>query len=462
MTATGAEKVKQDILERYRKKTRLSGSHHLEARKYLPGGETRESTAYKPYPAFLESGRGFQLFDCDGNEYIDFLGNYTSLIHGHCDPDITAAVRAQLEKGSMLGSVSTHLVEHARLLCSRLPSVDMVRYTNSGTEAVMWAVRAARAVTRRDMILKLEGGYHGTTDFAKVSLIPDFAPGEVPAPHVEGLGVPKSVLQDVIVAPFNDPDMIETQLKRHQDKLAGVLLEPFIGGLGVIPPNPGYLQAVRELTTRYGVLLIFDEVQAFRLSSGGIQKMENVMPDITATGKIIGGGYPVGAFGASKEVMDRFEFDLSNPDSINHSGTFNGNEVTMVAGIASIRKFTQERADHINRLGQLLRDKLNDWFRTAGYRCQMTGIGSLSNLVYTDQPVTSVINFLQAYLPCAELQSLFHVEMINLGIYTAKRGEFVISTPMGETEIDKAVQAVQQAFSTLKPYMREKTPHLLA
>jgi glutamate-1-semialdehyde 2,1-aminomutase len=461
MVTISADQVKRDIIARYEARTPQSGRWHLEARKVLPGGETRESTAYDPYPAVLESGQGCRLVDIDGNEYLDFLGNYTSLVHGHCDPDITAAVRAQLEKGSMLGSVSIHLFEHARLLCERLPSVDMVRYTNSGTEAVMWAIRAARAVTRKDMILKMEGAYHGTCDIAKISLLPDINADGAPQPHIEGLGVPQSVLQDVVVAPFNDPDTVETLLKTHRDRLAAVLVEPFLGGLGVIPPQPGYLAALRELTKQYDVLLIFDEVQAFRLSTGGIQQMADVYPDITATGKVIGGGYPVGAFGGSREIMDRFEFDLANPDAINHSGTFNGNEVTMAAGIASIIKLDEKRIDHINRLGARLREKLNDFFRSAGIRCQMTGIGSLSNIFYTDTPVTNVTHFVNAYLPCVELQRLFHLELINRGIYTAKRGEFVISTPMTEADIDRGVEVVKDTFSLMKPYLREKTPHLL-
>ncbi|MFH2132490.1 MAG: aminotransferase class III-fold pyridoxal phosphate-dependent enzyme, partial [bacterium] len=195
-------------------------------------------------------------------------------------------------------------------------------------------------------------------------------------------------------------------------------------------------------------------------STGGIQLRENVLPDITATGKLIGGGYPVGAFGASREIMDRFEFDLTNPDAINHSGTFNGNEVTMVAGIASIRKLDQAKIDHINALGDRLRDSLNDWFRQEGLHCQMLGIGSLSNLIYADTPVTNALHFLHAYMPCIELQALIHLELINQGIYTAKRGEFVISTPMGETEIDRCVATVKSAFEVLRPYIREKTPHL--
>ena len=459
-TPTAAD-IAEDIKRRYMEKTRQSATHYEEAKKFLPGGETRESTAFKPYPTVMENGQGCYLTDCDGNEYVDFLGNYTSLVHGHCDPDITEAVRTQLKKGSMLGSVSTPLYEHAKLLCERVPSAELVRYTNSGTEAAMWAVRAARAVTKKDMFLKIEGGYHGTFDAAKVSVIPDLNPQGLPKPQLEGLGIPQSVLKDVAVAPFNDLDAVEILLKQHRDKLAAIITEPFLGNVGVIVPKPGYLKGLRELADKYNVLLIFDEVQSLRISTGGMQLLEGVTPDITALGKLIGGGYPVGAFAGSREIMDRFEYDIQNPDAINHSGTFNGNEVTMAAGIASLKKLDQSAIDHINGLGQKLRDDLNDFFRSSALKIQVIGIGSLSNLIYSEKEVANTYDFAMAYIPCIELQSLFHLEMINRGVFTAKRGEFIMSTPMTEEHVDICVEKVRETFAFLAPYIKEKTPHLL-
>lgn len=456
-----AEGVADDIRKRYREKTRGSAGYHEEAKRCLPGGETREATAFKPYPACMERGEGFRLFDCDGNEYLDFLGNYTSLVHGHCDPDITAAVRAQLERGSMLGSVSPHLAEHAGIICRRVPSAELVRYTNSGTEAAMWAIRAARAVSGKDKILKMEGGYHGTFDAAKVSVIPDLDPKGLPQPHLEGLGIPKSILHDVLVAPFNDLDAVETLLNQNKGQVAAIITEPFLGNVGVIPPEEGYLQGLREIADQQDVLLIFDEVQSFRLSTGGMQLLTGVTPDICVLGKLIGGGFPVGAFAGKREIMNRFEFDITNPDSINHSGTFNGNEITMVAGIVSINKLDQKAIDHINRLGEKLRNDMNAYFKSNGLKCQFLGIGSLSNLVYTDRKVRNTYDFAMAYISCIELQSLFHLELINQGIFSAKRGEFVVSTPMTDAEIRICVEKIRQTFEMLQPYMEEKTPHLL-
>lgn len=455
------EKVINDIEARYLERTKKSKKHFEQAREYMPGGETRESISYKPYTTCMEKGQGFHLWDVDGNEYIDFVGNYTSLVHGHCDPDIMDAVRTQIEKGCALSSTSPLQLEHAKILCERTPSVDMVRYANSGTEATTWAIRAARAVTGKDMVLKFEGCYHGTQDTAKVSVVPDLAPEGLPQAHVEGLGIPKSVLSDVVVAPFNDLDAAEAQLKAHKDNLACIITEPFLASLGVISPKPGYLQGLRDLADKYGVLLVFDEVQSFRQTTGGYQLYEDVYPDLTAFGKLIGGGYPVGAFGASKELMDRFDYDPSNPDAINHSGTFNGNEVTMAAGIASMKKFDEKAVDHINSLGARLREGGNDVFKSLGIKCQLNGTGSLTNIIYSDAEVSNAFTFAMTYIGCMELQKWVHLELMNRGIYTAKRGEFIISTPMSEQEIDKGIEGLKETFEFLKPYIEENAAHLM-
>ncbi len=461
MSAEASAKTIKDIEARYLDRTKKSREFYEKARQYMPGGETRESISYKPYTTSMERGLGFNLWDVDGNEYVDFVGNFTSLVHGHCDPDIMEAVRAQIEKGCALSSTSHLQAEHAEMLCGRVPSVEMVRYANSGTEATTWAVRAARAITGKDMILKFEGCYHGTQDSAKVSVVPDLAPDGLPKAHVEGLGIPQSVLQDVVVAPFNDLDAAEAQLKKHADKMACIITEPFLASLGVISPQPGYLQGLRDLADKYGVLLVFDEVQSFRQSTGGYQQYGDVYPDLTAVGKFIGGGYPVGAFGGSAEFMDRFDYDPSNPDAINHSGTFNGNEVTMAAGLASMKKLDQKAIDHINSLGARLREGCNDVFKALGLKCHLNGLGSLSNIIYTDVEVHNAFDFAMTYIGCMELQKWVHIELMNRNIYTAKRGEFIISTPMTEKEVDKGLQGLKETFEFLKPYIEENASHLL-
>jgi glutamate-1-semialdehyde 2,1-aminomutase len=456
-----AKKVADKVIDRYSQRTKKSAILHAEAVKHMPGGNTRAAVDYKPYPTFIERGKGCYIYDNDGNEYIDFLNNYTSLIHGHCDPDILAAVRTQLEKGSSLCSPSVLQIEHSKLLCGRTPFIEMVRYTNSGTEATMFAIRTARAVMQKDMIIKLEGAYHGTHDDAKVSFIPDLEPGDLPKSHLDGSGVPQSTLQNVVAAPFNNLEAAETLMKRHKDKLAGIIVEPFLASMGTIIPKPGYLKGLRDLCNKYGILLIFDEVQSFRVSIGGMQVLENVCPDISAVGKLIGGGYPVGAFGARREIMERFALDMLDPRSISHSGTFNGNEITIAAGIASLKKYDQRAVDHVNGLAKRMMDGFTDVFNDLGLRCQATGIGSQCNINFTDKELSNALDWVKALIPCMELQKLLHLELLNRGIFAASRSEFVISTAMTSMEVDILVQKVKESFEYLMPYIKEKTPHLL-
>lgn len=457
-----AEKVVNDIETRFLERTGKSEQLYHKAKKYLPGGETREAVTYKPYPAFMDRGMGCKLYDIDGNEYLDFLGNYTSLVHGHCDPDINTAVKHQIEKGSVLGSPSALQVQHAAMITDRLPSVEMLRYTNSGTEATMWAIKAARAITGKNLIVKIEGGYHGTHDDAKVGLIPDFMQtGGLPTPTISGLGVPENVLDNVAVVPFNNLELMEKILEAHKGEVAAVLVEPVLASLGVVMPQKGYLKGVRDLADKYETLLIFDEVQTFRLSLGGMQVLEDVKADITALGKLIGGGYAVGAFGGSREIMDRFEFDVTDPATINHSGTFNGNEVTMVAGMAVMKKFDQQAVDFLLKLGQKFQTGMTRAFEISGIKGQLTGYASMWNVHFGDHKVDNAFNFVAGMFPCMELQRLLHLELLNQGIFTAKRGFFVLSTPMNESDVEQCIGCFSDALELLKPYVAEKLPNLL-
>ncbi|MBW2093040.1 MAG: aminotransferase class III-fold pyridoxal phosphate-dependent enzyme, partial [Deltaproteobacteria bacterium] len=303
MKSKGAERIERDILNRFAKRTKQAKKHDMRAKKRLPGGETRNASYYMPYTAYMERGKGCYLYDCDGNRYIDFLNNYTSLIHGHAHPDIVKAAQAQLKKGTVLCSPAVVTYQHAEYLCKRIPGMDMVRYCNSGTEATLFTIRAARAFTQKDTIIKMDGGYHGSHDLVEVNIRPGTMSRGMPKKHLEGPGIPKSILRDVLVTPFNNLDALETLLKQHKGKVAAVIMEPMIGSLGMIPPKPGYLKGVRKLCDRYKVLLIFDEVITFRLGTGGLQAISGVEPDLTALAKIIGGGFPVGAFGGKKEIM---------------------------------------------------------------------------------------------------------------------------------------------------------------
>ena len=460
-SAVGAVPIEHEVEARYRERTAGSRARHADAQRYLPGGETRSSTWYAPYPTYMVCGEGAWLKDCDGNRYVDFLNNYTSLIHGHAQPALVEEAADQLTRGTVFGSASEPQVALAKLLIERVPSIDMLRFTNSGTEATMMMMRAARAFTGRDIIVKMDGGYHGSHDFVEVNVSPDTDAAEEPTSRVEGRGVPDSVLNAVMVAPYNDLAAMDALLSAHHQRIAGIIVEPMPNAGGMAPPAPGYLRGLRQLADRYGVLLLFDEIVTFRLSSGGLQEAEDALPDMTALAKIIGGGFPVGAFGGRAEIMAQFS-PAGGADYLYHSGTFNGNNITMAAGVTAMNLLDQESIDRINDLGERLASGINALFASMGMRAQCLGYGSLQQIQWTDAPVITLRDAARAGQDIGRLRELLHLELLNRGVYTSNRGMFCISTPMARAEIDFALAALERALRTLAPYIREAAPRLLA
>lgn len=457
VTASAAE---QDIVRRYQERSANSRARHEEARRYLPGGETRSSTWYAPYPTFMAAGDGAWLRDCDGNRYLDFLNNYTSLIHGHAQPDMVEEAADQLTRGTVFGAASAPQVALAKLLTERVPSIERLRFTNSGSEATMMMMRAARAFTRRDIIVKLDGGYHGSHDFVEVNISADPTATDQPAARVEERGVPKAVLNAIMVSPFNDLAAMESLLRAHHQRIAGIIIEPMPNAGGMLPPAPGYLRGLRALADRFRLLLLFDEIVTFRLSSGGMQEVEDVMPDMTALAKIIGGGFPVGAFGGRADIMAQFE--PGGGDNLSHSGTFNGNDITMTAGLAAMKRLDPAAIARINRLGERLGAGINALFETLGIRAQCRGYGSLQQIQWTDAPLVTLTDAARAGEGIGKLRELLHLELLNRGVYSSNRGMFCISTPMTNADIDVALAALDGALRTLKPYMRAVAPRLVA
>ena len=452
----------RDIEDRFRQKTPKSAEHNARARHRLPGGDTRTATYYQPYPANMVRGRGCRLFDVDGNEYIDMLNNYTSLIHGHAHPRVMEAAGNQLESGSVFGSATEIQYIHAEHLCGRVPSLEQVRYCNSGTEATLFAMRAARAFSGKEMFIKMDGGYHGSHDYIEVNVFPgsgvETDEAGLPVRHVEP-GAPKSVLNDMLVAPFNDLDAVESLLEKYHGKVAAVLLEPMLGALGMVPPRPGFLSGLRELTQRHGVLLIFDEVITFRISTGGIQQTDAVTPDLTALGKIIGGGFPIGAFGGRKDIMA--VFDPNQPEPVMHSGTFNGTDVIMAAGLATLELYDQDAVDRINTLGEKLRKGITEAFKYAGMTGQTTGRGSLAQIHWRLGEIARALDTVEGFFLSGDMSKYLHLELLNRGYYSAPRGMLVISTAMDEDIIDTFLGELAEALEIVKPYVEEQAPHLL-
>ena len=429
------------------------------AQAVLPGGDTRSTVFYLPFPVYIDKGEGCRLYDVDGGYMIDFLNNYTSMVLGHAHPAVVASVREWIVRGQAFGAGLEAQVTLAEEICSRVPSVEKVRFCNSGTEATLFAIRAARAHTGKDRIVKMEGGYHGTHDAAEVSTKPSLSaagPAEAPYSVAESRGIPRSVLGDVVVVPFNDLDALERAFKKHKDEIAGVIVESFLGAGGVIEAAPGYLQGVRSLCDRYGMVFILDEIQSLRLAPGGAQEYYGVKADLTAMGKIIGGGFPVGAFGGRDDIMAQFSPKGASP--ISHGGTFNGNLATMVAGLVTLKHLTKAECDRLNALGERLKAGFQGVMDSMGLAGQVTGVGSILNVHFTKGKIR---NYRDAARADRTLPGFVHLSMINKGIFSARRMMFSISTPMTPVEVDKAISVFQESMSDFKPTIAMSTPELL-
>lgn len=446
--------------EKFGKRAQESARMYEKAQKHLPGGDTRTITFFKPYPVFMARGEGCYMFDVDGNAYVDFLNNYTVLIHGHAHPAIVKAATEQARRGVCFAAPTESQYLLAEMICERVKSVEQVRFCNSGTEATMNAIRAARTFSGKSKVVKMEGGYHGTHDLAEVSITPSLEEGgavDRPRSVPQTRGIPKSILEEVIVVPFNNKEVTEKVISEHQEEIACVIVEPMLGAAGVIPQEDGYLEFLRDLTRKLGILLIFDEVVTFRLGPGGAQGIYGVEPDLTAFGKIIGGGFPVGAFGGSKEIMKIFS--PREKIFISHSGTFNGNPVTMEAGIACLKELTPEAFEHINSLGDLLRKGINRAFERSEIKGQATGMGSLAQPHFN---AGKVRDYRSAEKGNFEAMYLVHLGLLEKGINVPRRGgECSISTPMTEKEVSAFLTAFEESLAEVKPFIEQTTPDLI-
>lgn len=447
--------VEQEVLTAYRQRTPRSLALHESARRVMPGGDTRTVAFHAPYPLAIASGAGARLWDADGNEYIDLLNNYTALIHGHAYPPVVEAVTTQLPHGSAFPAPNEAQTRLAEILTGRVASVDLVRFCNSGTEAVMNAIRAARAFTGRDLIVKIEGGYHGTYDDVEVSVHPD------PESDIAGLdsaplgvlgtrGVPANTLENVDVIPLNDIDAAERLFAARGDEIAALIIEPVMGSAGALPATAEFLEALRALTIKHDALLIFDEVMSFRLGHGGYQQHVRVRPDLTTFAKIIGGGFPVGAFGGRAAIME--QFDPTRPAPLWQSGTFNGNLITVIAGVAAMTDYDEVAVERANRLGDRLRDGLGSILRRLEVRAAVTGYGSLIGL---HLGVEQVVNYRDAARARADLGRLLHLSLLLDGIFCAPRLMWCTSTVMDEALIDDVLSRFERSVSRLLPALSE-------
>jgi len=415
------------IEERYRAATEKSAQLAKRAERVMPGGDTRTTTYYRPYPLTLKRGEGPLVWDVDGNKYIDLLGNYTSLVHGNAYPPIVEAVSKAVRDGSSWPARSEAQIELATLLCERVESVDLVRFCNSGTEAGMLAAQVARRLTGRKLILMARYGYHGSYEDLEVGLA--------------GQDGERTMLAD-----FGEATAFEALLSERGSEIAAVFLEPILGSAGIVVPPAGFLGRVAEAAHRAGAMLVVDEVITLRLAEGGGQQIFDVKPDLTMFGKIIGGGFPVGALGGSEEVMSAF--DPRNRGTIFHAGTFNGNPVTCAAGTVSVRELTQARIDKMGKQAERLAAELARAARQAELPFSVRQYGSLMNVFFLKEPPPATIA-----REDARAVASFHLAALNQGLFLAPRGMIALSTVITDEVLSeiceraaKAMADVAQAF----------------
>ena len=410
-----------------------SKAAHARAAQRLPGGNTRSVLHFPPFPLFAEAASGCHLRDLDGHDYVDFLGEYTAGIAGHDDPRLAGAITGALERGWVNGALTGAEADLAEALCARFPSLERVRFCNSGTEANMMALTTARAVTDRPAIMAFGGGYHGG-----VLLFAD-GPSAQNAPFETVMGV------------YNDTERTRDLLRRHASRLAAVILEPMQGSGGCIPAGPEFLQMLREECTRAGTMLIFDEVMTSRLAPGGLQAATGVLPDVTTLGKYIGGGLSFGAFGGRADILERF--DTRRPDALMHAGTFNNNPFTMAAGVVMMTEvYPPERAAAFNAAGDALHGRLQRAAEARGLALQVTGIGSMMCLHPLAGPVSRPAD-VPGDADALAARGLIHLGLIERGHYIARRGMIVLSLPMGRAEFDGLVAAAEDLFDSLAPLL---------
>jgi len=430
--------------------TSQSAQLYERACKVMPGGNTRTSLFWPPYQIYAVSGSGARVVDVDGVERIDFNNNFTSLIHGHSHPVIVEKAQNQLNRLTSVGLGTEAEISLAELLCSRVPSFERIRFTNTGTEACMNAIKAARAYTGRPKLAKCEGGYHGTYNAVEVSMNPmpnNWGERGRPASIPESQGTPEGIVADVVVIPFNDTEVAERILSEHADELAAVMIDPMPVRVGMIPAKRAFLDMVRNFTRRTGSLLIFDEVLNFRLGYRGAQNEFMVEPDLTAFGKIIGGGFPIGAIAGKKEIMA--VFDPRDGYTVWHGGTFNGNPISMVAGLAAMELMTPEAFARLASLGQLTREKITEAFKATGVHWQVTGLGSLFRVHCSTRTLTDYRSYYQSPAERKQIEWLMRY-LLNHGILMSRAGIGALSTAMGEAEINEFVETLLAGLRAMK------------
>ena len=417
-----------------------------QAREKIPGGVNSPARAFRAVggdPVFIERGSGPHLYDADGNSYIDYIGSWGPLILGHRHPDVTKALHNVIETGTSFGAPTEREVEMAELICELAPSIEMVRLVNSGTEATMSAIRVARGFTGRDLVVKFAGCYHGHVD----SLLVKAGSGVATLGISDSGGVPAAFSSTTIPLPFNSFEALEECFANHGDKIACVIIEPVVGNMGCVPPRPGYLEALREITAKHGALLIFDEVMTgFRVSFGGAQRMYGIEPDLTTLGKVIGGGLPIGAYGGRRDVMSK----VAPLGQVYQAGTLSGNPLAVAGGLATLKvlKKAPELYEQMEKKSGRLVKGVERAANDAGVAMTVNRVGSMFTFFFNDGPVT---DWESSSKSDTDRFAIFFRGMLDLGCYLpcSQFEAAFLSAAHTDEDVEGTIEAAEQVLTSL-------------
>ena len=433
--------AQETIESRYRRRTPGS-CERFEAGRPFMAGPPKGAYFYAPYPLMFVSGKGCSLWDVDGNQYVDCANHHTVQVLGHNHPAVMGAVEKQLQSGIALGAPTGVETEIAEEMCRRVESVERIRFVNSGTEATLHAVRLARGFSGKPKIAKFEGGYHGSHDAVEISVSPpveEAGPADAPHPVPSAGGMSCHAVEDVVILPYDDEEAVARLVEAHRDELACVIFDP---KAGILPQRPEFVQGVREITRKHGVLLIFDEIVGYRVGAGGLQAHYGIDPDLTCFGKIVGGGFPAGAFGGRAEIMDLLDNSQGSAGFF-QSGSFSAHPVTMAAGLATLQALTPGVYEYLNGLGSRLESGLRQRFSDQGVDARVVVTGSVFSVHFTQGPLA---NYRDMARTDKDLAHRVFLSLLNQGYFLSQGLTMcALSAPMNEGHIDGLVEAMGKA-----------------
>ncbi len=438
------------FVKKYNSRTPKSKKHHKEAEKFAPGGIQSLIRCFPPHPFIIAKGEGSKIWDIDDNEYIDYCMSYGPLIAGHSHPKIVKAITEQAKKGTLYGAPHEKTTLFIKELLKRFPTMDKFCLTNSGAEANAHVSRVARAYTGRDKIMKVEGCYHGASDYLEISVGPpieEAGPVEAPRIYKESEGIPDDASKNTVVVPYNDPYIVEQMFRKHEDEISMLILEPILLNSGCILPKKNYLRDLRKITRENDALLVFDEVKTgCRIGPGSVSEIYKVKPDMVVLGKAIGGGLPLAAFGGTKKIMEK----IAPIGKVRHSGTYFGNPLSVAAGLTCLRDIMNRRAyAYMNRLGKELLDGVKDVVSDSGVKATVSGIGSVGIIFFND---ALPVDYRSAVISDQELWYKYWISMINEGVLISGNTwhqTWFVSVAHTNEDITRTINAVQTVLSTL-------------